>query len=123
MCKQIFYCGDDCQKKDWTIHRIICSSYADLRSLTIRVKLAFYFPENSKRAELIKVDICETGEPLFLEKLDMGVTKSMTIAGGAAIVFFRKDFHSNGSKVNKSLKVFEIFLVTKKFLGFASINV
>lgn len=31
-CKQTFYCGSDCQKKDWPDHKRDCKYYKDLRS-------------------------------------------------------------------------------------------
>jgi hypothetical protein len=71
-CKSISYCSTNCQKKDWSIHKIICAEYTSFEATnsrpadteTVVWKLAILFPDDEEKPRFIWVDC------LVEEKLD-----------------------------------------------------
>jgi hypothetical protein len=71
-CKSISYCSTNCQKKDWSIHKIICAEYTSFEAInsrpadteTVVWKLAILFPDDEEKPRFIWVDC------LVEEKLD-----------------------------------------------------
>ena len=70
-CKSILYCSTDCQKKDWSIHKIICAEYTSFEATnsrpadteTVVWKLAILFPADEEKPKFIWMDCLVEEKP------------------------------------------------------------
>lgn len=68
LCKKLFYCDKECQKKHWSAHKLVCEGYSPPRSIA-----DFEFLEllgTGNFSEIIHVKERKTGKEFALKKLE-----------------------------------------------------
>jgi hypothetical protein len=58
-CKSFYYCSQDCQRKDWAIHKHECKLYqqmANNKNLSVHKQIASEFVLNLRLALLVQKD-------------------------------------------------------------------
>ncbi|KAM6265892.1 tudor domain-containing protein 1 [Porphyrio hochstetteri] len=85
-CKQIYYCSVDCQKKDWSAHRVVCEPIKENVSKKNRGKLpaktekGVYLKGRSTSVESLEME--EHIEKIMLSDLQtLGIKKAMEVQG------------------------------------------
>ena len=115
LCNGVPYCGKECQKKDWYIHKIFCGLNGQVPlpppSGGTMIK-AFLFPESSDTPKFVNYDITDTGYnklevsefiPGITEKIrsDMFTDLAIRSLQQAYHVIVKGDFMEDGhSKIN-----------------------
>lgn len=58
-CKSFYYCSQDCQKKDWSIHKHECKLYQQMvnnKKLSVHKEIASEFVLNLRLAVTVRKD-------------------------------------------------------------------
>ncbi|XP_015722831.1 tudor domain-containing protein 1 isoform X2 [Coturnix japonica] len=85
-CKQIYYCSVDCQKRDWSVHRIVCEpvkqnlSNSSGGKLPAKNKTGFYLKDNLTTEDSFKTEK-HIKKIMFSDLQTLRLKKSMEVQG------------------------------------------
>ncbi|CAI6313450.1 unnamed protein product [Periconia digitata] len=120
-CKSAWYCGKDCQAKDWATHKLLCGAFAEF-DMESRPSAEFdqngkpskefvqavFFPVDETKPKVVWLE-CEWGEDCGLHfqlpdlKTYLGGFGRHTMVNTSQI-YYRDGFLTDGSKPNKSIE-------------------
>ncbi|XP_031410387.1 tudor domain-containing protein 1 isoform X2 [Meleagris gallopavo] len=85
-CKQIYYCSVDCQKRDWSVHSVVCEpvkqnlSNSSGGKLPAKTKTGFYVKGNLTTEDSFKTKE-HIKKIMFSDLQTLGIKKSMEVQG------------------------------------------
>ncbi|XP_048802667.1 tudor domain-containing protein 1 isoform X1 [Lagopus muta] len=85
-CKQIYYCSVDCQKRDWSVHSVVCEPVKQILSnssggkLPAKNKTGFYVKDNLTAEDSFKTKE-RIKKIMFSDLQTLGIKKSMEVQG------------------------------------------